>query len=157
AYLAIMGYLVGYLGEQRLALEARLRALEAANQRERIPRSLHDEYVQALAAVNVRVEICRALLKQGRHEEAPGALPERQMGLNGEHDELRNYIRSLVDLEAGLARRTVERRTRFAVHARFDGSLLLIEHALQIMLEGARNVGVHAGADSAVIRADANA
>src|SRR5215471_18147721 len=49
AYISITGYLVGYLGEQRRILEARVRAFEAATQRERIARSLHDEYVQALA------------------------------------------------------------------------------------------------------------
>jgi signal transduction histidine kinase len=37
------------------------------------------------------------------------------------------------------------------VRAQFDGSLPLVEHALQIMLEGARNVGLHAGADSSAI------
>ncbi|TMA41084.1 MAG: hypothetical protein E6J81_18895 [Deltaproteobacteria bacterium] len=82
-YLAITGYLVGYLGEQRLIVESRLRDLETATQRERIARSLHDEFVQALAG--------------------------------------------------------------------------LVEHALQIVLEGARNVGRHARADSALINVDANA
>ena len=55
-YLAITGYLVGYLGEQRLIVESRLRDLETATQRERIARSLHDEFVQALAGVNLRLE-----------------------------------------------------------------------------------------------------
>jgi signal transduction histidine kinase len=47
-------------------------------------------------------------------------------------------------------------RTRYSVRAEFDGSLLLVEHALQIMLEGARNVGVHAHARSATISVDTN-
>ena len=46
--------------------------------------------------------------------------------------------------------------TRFQVRAEFEGSLLLIEHVLQIMLEGARNVGLHAHANRATIRVDAN-
>src|SRR5882724_2946452 len=54
AYLAITGYMIGYLGEQRLILQARLQEFEAITAREQIARSLHDEYVQALAAVNVR-------------------------------------------------------------------------------------------------------
>src|SRR5439155_1014658 len=58
-YLAITGYLVGYLGEQRLTLESRVRDLEAAAERERIARSLHDGYVQALAGVNLRLGTCR--------------------------------------------------------------------------------------------------
>src|SRR5262249_50987175 len=69
-------------------------------------------------------------------------------------DDLRTYIRSLIDREATPGRAPADGRTRFAVRARFDGSLSLVEHALQIMLEGARNVALHARADSAVIRVD---
>src|SRR5437870_1459994 len=156
-YLAITGYLVGYLGEQRLIVEARLRELEAATQRERIARSLHDEFVQALAGVNLRLETCRELLRRGGVEKALVELTELQAGVNREHDDLRTYIRSLVDLETPGAPRMLDRRTRFSIQAQFDGSLLLVEHALQIVLEGARNVGRHARADSALINVDANA
>jgi len=157
AYLAITGYLVGYLGEQRLMLETRLRELEAAAERERIARSLHDEYVQALAGMNLRLEGCRELLRQGRSEKALRELTELQAGVNREHDDLRSYIRSLVDLETSGSVRGAEPRTRFAVRAQFDGSLRLVEHTLQIMLEGARNVARHAGAASAMIGVRANA
>ena len=157
AYLAITGYLVGYLGEQRLILQSRLRALEAAAQREQIARLLHDEYVQALAAVNVRLETCRALLGRERNEEALLELTELQAGVNREHDDLRTYIRSLVDRETPSAPRAFDPRTRFSIRVQFDGSLPLVEHALQIVLEGARNVGLHARADSATIKADESA
>ena len=100
AYLTITGYLVGYLGEQRLVLESKLRALEAATQREHIARSLHDEYVQALAGVNLRLETCRQLLHRGQSDKALVELTELQAGVNREHDELRTYIRSLLDREA---------------------------------------------------------
>jgi len=156
-YLAITGYLVGYLGEQRLIVERRLRELEAATQRERIARSLHDEFVQSLAGVNLRLETCRALLRRGGVEKALVELTELQAGVNREHDDLRTYIRSLVDLESPGAAHRQRGRTRFAVQARFEGSLLLVEHALHIMLEGARNVGRHASADSALIHVDATA
>ena len=155
AYLAITGYLVGYLGEQRMILESRIRELEAASQRERIARSLHDGYVQALAGVNLRLATSRELLRRGQNEEAFVELTELQAGVNREHDELRAYIRSLVDLEPPLAPPTLGDGTRFSIRAHFDGSLLLVEHVLQIMLEGARNVRRHAGADSAAITADA--
>jgi len=157
AYLGITGYLVGYLGEQRLVVEKRLRALEAATQRERIARSLHDEYVQALAAVNVRLETCRELLRRGRSERALAELTELQTGVNREHDDLRTYIRSLIDGETTVAPRSRDDRTRFSVRAEFEGSLLLVEHALQIMLEGARNVGLHARAERATISVDTDA
>ena len=151
AYLTLTGYLVGYLGEQRLILENELRALEAATQREHIARSLHDEYVQALAGVNLRLETCRQLLHRGQSDQALVELTDLQVGVNREHDELRTYIRSLLDREATPGRHARAARTRYSVRARFDGSLPLIEHALQIMLEGARNVGLHAEADSSAI------
>jgi signal transduction histidine kinase len=151
AYLAITGYLVGYLGEQRLILESKIRALEAATQRERIARSLHDGYVQALAGINLRVESCRELLRRGQGDEALLELTELQAGVNREHDGLRAYVRSLADVESTLEHPMVDHGTRFSVRAQFDGSLPLVEHALQIMLEGARNVARHANADSAVI------
>jgi signal transduction histidine kinase len=157
AYLGITGYLVGYLGERRLAVETRLRELEAAAQRERIARSLHDEYVQALAAVNVRLETCRGLLGRGQGDKALAELTELQAGVNREHDDLRAYIRSLVDRRTTAGPRAREERTRFAVTARFEGSLRLVEHAFQIMLEGARNVGLHARAARATISVGAGA
>jgi len=154
-YLAIIGYLAGYLGESRLVLEARLRELETTSQRERIARSLHDDFAQSLAGVNVRLEACRELLRRGRGETALAELTELQTGVNREHDELRAYIRSLVDRHDPLARHVPEERTDFTVRAQFRGSLRIVEHALQIMLEGARNVALHARAESALIAADA--
>ena len=153
AYLGITGYLVGYLGERRLAVESRLRELETAVQRERIARLLHDEYVQGLAAVNVRLETCRQLLRRGDAETAVAELTELQAGVNREHDNLRTYIRSLIDREATATPRVRDQRTRFAVRADFEGSLPLVEHALRIMLEGARNVALHAHAKRATIAA----
>src|SRR5262245_36206738 len=154
AYLGITGYLVGYLGQQRLALESRLRAFETATQRQRIARSLHDDYVQALSAFNMRTQISRELLRQGRIDEALAELGELQASVNREHDELRTYIRTLADLDVTPLPGPVDSATRFAVRAQFDGSLRTVEHALQIMLEGVRNVGRHARAGSAVIEAE---
>jgi signal transduction histidine kinase len=155
AYLTITGYLVGYLGEQRRRVEARLREVEAASQRERIARSLHDDYVQALAGVNVRLATCRELLRRGASGQALAELTELQAGVNREHDELRTYIRSLLDVGAATKPRVFEERTRFTVRAAFDGSLPVVEHVLQVMLEGARNVARHARASAAAIRVDA--
>jgi signal transduction histidine kinase len=156
-YLTITGYLAGYLGERRLILEARLRELETATLREQIARSLHDEFAQCLAGVNVRLEGCRELLRRGRDEKALVELTELQAGVNREHDELRAYIRSLVDRRAPLVAHVLGERTDFTVRAQFRGSLRIVEHTLQIMLEGARNVALHARADSALITADATA
>jgi signal transduction histidine kinase len=153
AYLAIAGYLVGYLGQQRLTLEARIRELETTEQRQAIARSLHDGYCQALAGVNLRLETCRQLLDRGQVGDAFGELTDLQAGVNREYDELRTYIRSLADQELRPAPNGVERPTRFTVKAQFTGPLPLVEHALHIMLEGARNVGRHARAYAARIEA----
>jgi signal transduction histidine kinase len=155
-YLAITGYLVGYLGEQRLIVEARVRSLETARQRERIARSLHDEYVQALAGVNVRLATCYELLRRGSIDRALAELKELQAGVNREHDALRAYIRSLLDLESQATPCDFDHRTYFSIEARFKGSLLLVEHALNVILEGARNVALHARANSAAISAEAS-
>jgi signal transduction histidine kinase len=149
AYLAITGYLVGYLGEQRVALESRVRRLEAARQREHIARSLHDGYVQALSAVNLRLETCRERLRLGEADRVLADLTELQTGVNREHDQVRAYIRSLVDLESTPPASTRDDDTRYSLEGRLDGSLDLVEHALQIILEGIRNVGRHARARSA--------
>jgi signal transduction histidine kinase len=153
AYLAIMGYLVGYLGQARLGQEARLRAFEASAQRERIARSLHDGCVQALAGVNLRLETSSELLRRGRTSDALAELAELQADVNHEHDELRAYIYSLVERNSTPARPGDGDATRFRVHVEFEGTLALVEHALHIILEGARNVHRHAQARTATIDA----
>jgi signal transduction histidine kinase len=157
AYLAIMGYLAGYLGQKSLDREHRLRFLEAGIERERIARSLHDGYAQALAGVNLRLETCRELSRQGRHVEVFDELTELQTGVNHEHDVLRSYIRSLVDLDAAPVADDGSRATRFSVRADFAGSATCVEHVLHILLEGARNVRRHAQARSAEIKVDGGA
>jgi signal transduction histidine kinase len=153
-YLAITGYLVGYLGQQRLNLERQVRELERTAQRERIARSLHDGYAQALAGVNLRLETCRKMLRLRRTDDALQELTDLQASVNREHDELRAYIRSLVDLDVSPPVAGGPDATRFDVRADFCGSTRRIEHVLQIMLEGARNVGRHARATRARIRVD---
>jgi len=158
AYLGMTGYLVGYLGQQRLNQESRLRALEASSQRERIARSLHDGYAQALSGVNLRLESCRQLLQRGRGEEVLHELTDLQSGVNREHDELREYIYSLVDRDTPVVSDPPNAKTRFRVAAHFSGDAPLVEHVLHIMLEGARNVTRHAHARAAdvTVRAGKN-
>lgn len=153
AYVAITGYLAGYLGQRRLDQDARIRELEAKAQRERIARSLHDGYMQALSGVNLRLETCRELYRRGQHETMLAELTDLQAGVNREHDELREYVRSLVDLEATSEPETLEDRTQFVVHSDFRGTAHLVEEVLQIMLEGTRNVRRHARARSATLDA----
>jgi len=140
-YLAITGYLVGALGRQRLLLESGFQGLA---------RSLHDGYAQALAGMNLRMETCRELLRRGQSADALTELTELQASVTREYDDLRAYVRSMLGLDTTPAPAT-STETRFSIRAQFDAPLPLVEHTLQIMAEGARNVGRHARARMAVI------
>jgi len=146
-YLGITGYSVGFLGRQRRALESNLNELT---------RSLHDGYAQTLAAVNLRVENCRELIGEGQTDEAVAELGDLQIGIRREYDDLRAYVRSLQGLPSATAPVAAGRGTRFVVRVHFDAELALLEHALSIMLEGARNASRHARAASAVVSASAS-
>jgi len=153
AYLAIVGYLVAYLGRLRLNLESKLAALERAKERNEIARALHDGCVQTLAGTNLTLGGCQELVRRGRAEEALAALGELQASITREYDGLRTYIRELADHET--APPSFEFDTRFAVNAQFGGTGPLVEHVLQILLEGVRNVRRHAFARAASIEAHA--
>jgi len=70
-----------------------------------------------------------------------------------EYDEVRAYLRWLVDLERREAAPRDVAATSFTVHAELASPGPLVEHILQIMLEAVRNVRRHAQATSATISA----
>jgi signal transduction histidine kinase len=152
AYLAIVGYLVAYLGRLRLGLDAKLAGLERAKERGEIARSLHDGCVQTLAGTNLTLGSCQELVKLGRADEAVTVLAELQSSITREYDGLRTYIRELADHDTAPPTE-LEFDTRFAVNAQFAGPGPLVEHVLQILLEGVRNVRRHAFARSASVEA----
>ena len=118
-YLAITGYLIGFLGQQRINFEARVRELETTEERHSIARWLHDGYIQALATANLRLSGCRQLLKKGEVSSALGQLTQLQDGVAREYDEVRSYVRSLVDLEGTLAPTRDPERTLVDLQATF--------------------------------------
>jgi signal transduction histidine kinase len=153
AYLAITGYLIGFIGVQRAKFEARVRQLEAAAERQEIAHALHDDYVQALAGANLRLVACRTLMQTARSEEALAQITDLQKGLAHEYDSMRAYIRSLAEVEQipepkGLPF-AVE--TLFQVTVNFAARVLILEQILQIVLEGVRNTRQHSKAASASI------
>jgi len=151
AYLAIVGYLVAYLGRLRMNLEGKIDALERAKERDEIARALHDGCVQTLAGTNLTLGSCQELVRRGQAEEALATLAELQTSITREYDGLRTYIRELAHHETGPTSREFD--TRFSVSARFAGTGALVEHVLLILLEGVRNVRRHAFARSASIEA----
>jgi signal transduction histidine kinase len=152
-YLAIAGYLIGFVGRQRTAFEAHVRELETRAERHSIARSLHDGYVQALAGVNLRVQTCRELLARRQPEDALAQLTELQVGIAREYDEVRAYIRELagVDVSSASAVAAAAADPHFEVRMAFAGHSTTGEHLLQIMLEGLRNARRHGMPQSVTI------
>ena len=144
-YLAIAGYLIGFVGRQRAVFEERVRELETRTERHSIARSLHDGYVQALAGVNLRLQTCRELLGRQRPDDALVQLTELQAGVAREYDEVRAYIRELagVDVSAAKTVTPIVADPHFEVRMEFAGQSTTGEHLLQIMLEGLRNARRH--------------
>jgi signal transduction histidine kinase len=154
-YLAIAGYLIGFVGQQRGEFQARMHELEVAGQRHSIARSLHDGYIQALAGVNLRLEACRELLIMGRADDALAQLTELQAGVAREYDEVRDYIRSLAGVQESNPRETPPAicDPRLRIEAAFSTHAFSGEQILQIMLEGLRNARRHAMANLVTITA----
>lgn len=151
-YLAIIGYLIAYLAQQRLHLESEIRLLAASDQRSRIARDLHDNWAQALAGINLRLETGRELLRRERTQDGARELEELQRNVTSELDELRSYMRSLAGREDDWEPVGSRNEARFAVRAEFGGSSALVEHVLQILREAVQNVLRHAGASSAELQ-----
>jgi signal transduction histidine kinase len=151
-YLAVTGYLVGYLGQQRLNLESGIRELAAAQQRQRIARDLHDGQAQAFAAIVLSLESCQELLRRGAYAQALSRLSELQATVNREYDEVRDYARSLVGLEVSPSRHLTKQDTAFSVEVEFQGSAQFVELVMKIVREGVANIRRHAQARLARIR-----
>ena len=152
-YLATVGYLTAYLGQQRLNLETTVHRLEGWKERNRIARALHDGCVQTLGGINLTLETCRELVRRDHHTQALAALGQLQASINREHDELRAYIRELAEVESE-PRKAVNDgacRAQFVVSADLVGSVLLVEQVLQILREAVTNVKRHSDARSASV------
>jgi signal transduction histidine kinase len=151
-YLAIAGYLIGFFGQERVNFETRLRQLEAEAGREAIARSLHDGYIQALAGISLRLESCRDMLASNQPDEALAEIKEIQVGVTHEYDEVREYVRTLASTDQQITGQTFAKlNTQFRVHAAVTAAGPLIEHIVQIILEGVRNTRRHGHADAAAI------
>ena len=152
AYLAIAGYLIGFFGQQRVNFETQLRRLQGEAEREAIARSLHDGYIQALAGISLRLESCRDMLASDQPDEAIAEIKEIQVGVTREYDEVRQYVRTLAGTDPQIADHALAKvNTQFRVHAVFIAAKPLVEHIVQIILEGVRNTQQHGHANSASI------
>jgi signal transduction histidine kinase len=150
-YLLITGYVVGYLGQQRLDLQEEMRELEVAEQRHRIARDLHDNYAQALAGIDLRLESVRRLLCSGQAADALGDVSALQESVKREYDDLRRYARTLAGVESTPTQDEANAATRVEVRAQVSGSVALVEHVFGIARESISNVRRHARARHASI------
>jgi two-component system, NarL family, nitrate/nitrite sensor histidine kinase NarX len=102
--------------------------------------------------VNLRLSGCRQLLQKGEVSSALGQLTELQAGVAREYDEVRSYVRSLIDHEGASAPSRDSARTLFDLQAAFRARGAKAEQILLILLEGIRNTVRHADARAAAIR-----
>jgi len=152
-YLAVVGYLIAYLGEQRVSLEARVRRLEAQTERARIASTLHDGSLQTLVAVNLRLDACRELLREARYDEALEDISALEAEIAHEHERLRSYVRDLARAEQRTHSNGGSVEPRVSIDLRLAGTPALVEDVLQITREAVTNVKRHAAARSAAVAA----
>ncbi len=152
AYLGIIGYLIGFLGQQRVLFEEHIRELETTAERQSIARFLHDGYAQGLAGINLRLETCRHLLSHDRAKDALQEVTELQAGVAREFDDVRAYIRSLAAVADAPAREALPMANPTChLRAVVSAKGAVLEQVLQIALEGLRNTRKHARASAATI------
>jgi signal transduction histidine kinase len=153
SYLAITGYLIGFLGHHRATYEERIRELESAAERQSIARFLHDGYAQGLAGINLRLETCRTLLRNDRASEALQEVTELQTGVAREFDDVRAYIRSLAEVTEPRTRDQPPAALEPMVHVRavLTARAAILEQVFNILLEGLRNTRRHGRARAATI------
>ena len=150
-YLAVIGYLIAHLADRRVALERRVRGLEAEEERTRIASTLHDGSLQTLIAASLRLDGCRQLLREGRHDEALMDISALETEIVREYEGLRTYVRDLASVEGQARSRAAAADPRVSVDVRFAGPAALVDEVLQIAREAITNVRRHAAAHQATV------
>jgi signal transduction histidine kinase len=92
-------------------------------------------------------------MKTGCTDEALAKISDVQKGLVRDYDAVREYIRSLAEVEyiPEFEDRAFQTKTLFEVRANFAACAPMLEQVLQIVLEGVRNSWQHGRAGCAAI------
>lgn len=152
AYLVIAGYLVGYLGQECIDLHRELRQRDAAEQRHRIARDLHDGCVQALAGAHLGLEGCRRTLARGDAAGAMTELLDLRERVASEYDHVRAYMRALAGVEPSPAVSEGSSSTELTFDARVIAPIASLDHVLMIVREALSNIRRHAQAANGQVR-----
>jgi signal transduction histidine kinase len=152
--LTILGYLIVRLARKRLDLETKLRVSESAAQRGTFARQIHDGCAPLLAAVDVRLETARELIRLERYGEALENLAQLRERVRSEQVDLREYSRRLADVTTPsmTTPRSNASDTRFNLDVRCEGSADVIHAVLAILRESIRNVENHARATTTTLQ-----
>ncbi len=150
---ATFGWMLVRLLGMRMRLDA-ARVEEAAAERRRLARYLHDSCAALLAAMDVRIEANRQRIDAGRTSEALADLAQLRARIGSEQREVRAVSRRLGDVAAApvppVEPATVD--TRFSLDVRCEGSASVMEAVLAMLREAMLNVERHARAARAVMR-----
>lgn len=162
--LGTLGQLLGSAIES-LRLQAHTRELAVFEERNLIARELHDSIAQALAFLNLQVQLLEQALETGDTEEMNGIVTMIRQGVQESYDDVRElmvHFRTRVEqqdldaaIEAALGR--LAQQSGIATHfdVQGDGAPLEAEtetQMLYIVLEALSNVRKHAKAHSVTVR-----
>ena len=150
---------------QNAMLHRKAGDLAAAEERGRIARDLHDGFVQSLAAMDVRIQVCRRLFKRDRPQELRSELENLQSTVKQGYREAREYLEQLrtehpegLDVDDAIQGLVKELRSRSDLEIAYTCSAAGIpsQHGagfdvLQIVKEGLTNIFRHAEASRASV------
>ncbi len=92
-YLALIVSQVGPLLENYRLLK-RMQTLSVLEEKNRIARDLHDGFLQSMASLDLRIQVCRQLSK-GSSQQVEHELTDLQRMVQAEYDQLRKYMKQL--------------------------------------------------------------
>ena len=151
--IATFGWMLVRLLSMRMRFDA-TSMQEAAAERMRLARYLHDGCAALLAAIDIRIEANRQRIEAGRASEALDDLAQLRARIGSEQREVRALSRRLGDVATrpALPVEPAAVDTQFTLDVRCEGSASVVEAVLAMLREAMLNVERHARAARAIMR-----